>query len=1322
MLCAVDRFWDIVDTRPGTGGSGCSVITTYREAWYENGQFFHGGRTGETEEDFGCEADSCDRNAERTGAGLLSDTRPLLFQPDEDFTPICMSCSEGDLNENFGISPEAWGEEYANVLPGEDTYIPPKPLVMLANQVVDRDVLTMPLGLNDHGQSLGVLAIDPDVASDAPLTVNDVDRHVKFLADLAEVERIVVSATLHQIVTSSLLFIVEELPDGGLSLRSYSIDDVTYDETFQYFTVNPSGFAQTDLIVSRLASDASAGGLPSIRFNGTVQGGPFNAVHARIVDEGVGSISEVIENGVRRVTLDHFTEDSSSASGYSRTRSVSEYRHTSASLDWVLVSRRIVTTRTLLNGREVAIREETMAADKSVLTTHYVYDELFVVAGGLNKSYGKLLSREDSNGNWVTNEYDSQGRIWRVRGPWLSSPSLKHEATWQNCVERTFTYFDANALWIGQNLERTRVLGQVVAETTTSITTEGDFLVHTKEEKDFRLNSSGQVISSPAVTVRYYENLPNNRHRLVKTLAPNGFMSRAVSQKGVVDENLFTTDEDGTWTETVDYRQLAANGTAVAGITQRTVTWRDILGKTVRVVNAVAQQSGAAESVSFLVVDGRLTEYDPQGRPLRERLLTGEIEREWAHARNGSATTVTTSDRSGIRSVEFSDSATGLSISEQVGGALPEGHGLTMPEHVGNGSYQLSGQRTSRFTFAGPPLVANAPADDDPPEGNAPPSPYDPLAMTGQFGTLMEVTVTQGLDDFGSPTYRSQTTILEPSGRPVYQIDNNGLATAYAYSEAGRTETITLPGGATRVTNRHLDGQLLSITGTGVIPQFVTREVNADGTLTETTHIGSSDSPRWKKVTRTMAGRVLFEEAPSPENPNTVAVTRYFHDEAGRLVRVSRPGTADQISVYENGRLVRQGLDVDGNGQLNLVGPDQVTTFHQSYRQVAGVWQEVTTQTVLTQNTSGDLGLVTERWSELGRGQLAQRGQLIARVSTITSTTCGIGDSHRTVTHLTTRPDQTTYTVHEHYVAGKLAARVDTALGTTSWFLYDTLGRLTASSDPARHGGQGPIESSSFDGDRMSAASSESGRLTFYAYHPADHPNAGRVAETWVADDPNSRVFFEYDTQGRETRRSGPGTHPIERTYDAYGQLHQMKTWRSEAADPDITTWLYQPASGVLISKTDASNRSVTYSYEAAGRVKTRTWARNLVTTYSYTPAGALSGIVYSDNTPPVSHLYDRAGRPVQTQDGSGIRVISQVASSGNPTSTELGQAYTTGPLEGWQISQPQDTAGRSAGWRVKLNGAVRASSNWTYVGGSPHLQSVSLGQHQATYQREAGP
>lgn len=1235
-----------------------------------------------------------------------------------------MTCSEGDLNENFGISPEAWGDDYAAVLPGEETYIPPKPLVMLAKQVVDRDILTLPLGLNDHGQSIGVLAIDPDVASNVPLSVDDVDRHVKFLADLTTVERIVVSSSLHQIVTPSLLFSVEELVGGDLSLQSYSIDDVTYDENLQHYFVDPSALAQTALTVSRMENDPSAGGLPSITFTGTVRGVPYHAVHARIAEEGVGSISEVIENGSKRVTVDHFTEDPASASGYSRTRAVSDYRNTSLSAEWVLISRKMVTTRTLLNGREVAIREEAVTADKSVVTTHFVYDELFVVGGSLNKAYGKLLSREDSNGNWVTNDYDSEGRIWRIRRPWLSTPAIKDDATSENCLERTFTYFDATDLWIGQNLERTRVLGTVVAETTTSVTTEGDFLVHTKEEKDFRLNSSGQVISSPAVTVRYYETLPNNRHRLMKTLAPNGFMSRSVSQRGVVDENVFTADEDGTWTQDVDYRQLAANGTAVAGLTQRTVSWRDNLGKTVRVVNAVAQQSGAVDSISFLVVEGRLTEYDPQGRPMRERLLMGEIEREWSHARNGTASTVTTMDRSGLSTVQFSDSNTGVSISEQAGGALAEGHGLIMPEHVGDGSYQLAGQRTSRFTFAGPPLVANPPGDDDPPEGDDPPSPYDPLAITGQFGSLMEITVTQGVDNLGSPEYRSQTTIREPTGRPVYQIDNNGLVTAYAYADAGRTEIITMPGGATRATVLHLDGQLQSVTGTGVVPQFVTRQVNADGTLSETTHIGSSDSPRWKKVTRTMAGRVLFEEAPSPENPNEVAVTRYFHDEAGRLIRVSRPGTADQISVYENRRLVRQGLDLDGNGQLNLVGPDQVTTLQHSYRQVAGVWQEVTTQTMLTENASGELGLVTERWNEVGRGQLARRGQLIAGSSTVTTTNCGVGSAHRTVTHVTTRPDQSTHTIQEHYVAGKLAARVDTALGTTSWFLYDSLGRLTASSDPARHGGQGLLESRSYNGDRLASSSSESGRRTHYAYYPAEHPNAGRVAETWIWEGINksSQVFFEYDSHGRETRRHGPGSYPIEKTYDEYGQLHQMKTWRSEAADPDITTWLYHPATGLLISKTDANNRSVSYTYDAAGRVKTRTWARNLITTYSYTPAGALSGVIYSDDTPPVTHLYDRAGRPVETQDGSGTRVISQTSANGIPNPAELGYAYTAGPLAGWQVSQPQDAAGRVAGWRVKLNGAVRASSNWAYAEGSPHLESVSLGQHRATYQRETAP
>jgi RHS repeat-associated protein len=81
-------------------------------------------------------------------------------------------------------------------------------------------------------------------------------------------------------------------------------------------------------------------------------------------------------------------------------------------------------------------------------------------------------------------------------------------------------------------------------------------------------------------------------------------------------------------------------------------------------------------------------------------------------------------------------------------------------------------------------------------------------------------------------------------------------------------------------------------------------------------------------------------------------------------------------------------------------------------------------------------------------------------------------------------------------------------------------------------------------------------------------------------------------------------------------------------ANGNLTTWTYDP-SGVLLSKRDAADQQVNYTYDVAGRVLTRTWARGVVTTYGYT-AGQLTSVQYTNdptNTPTVSIAYDRLGR-----------------------------------------------------------------------------------------------
>ena len=102
-------------------------------------------------------------------------------------------------------------------------------------------------------------------------------------------------------------------------------------------------------------------------------------------------------------------------------------------------------------------------------------------------------------------------------------------------------------------------------------------------------------------------------------------------------------------------------------------------------------------------------------------------------------------------------------------------------------------------------------------------------------------------------------------------------------------------------------------------------------------------------------------------------------------------------------------------------------------------------------------------------------------------------------------------------------------------------------------------------------------------------------------------------------------------------------TWPTATAGAfDKTTWTYGTTTGLLLAKTDANNASVTYAYDAAGRMTSRTWARGVVTSYGYDAAtGQLLSTTYSDSTPSVSYTYDRRGRMASVVDGVGTRTFT---------------------------------------------------------------------------------
>ncbi len=61
------------------------------------------------------------------------------------------------------------------------------------------------------------------------------------------------------------------------------------------------------------------------------------------------------------------------------------------------------------------------------------------------------------------------------------------------------------------------------------------------------------------------------------------------------------------------------------------------------------------------------------------------------------------------------------------------------------------------------------------------------------------------------------------------------------------------------------------------------------------------------------------------------------------------------------------------------------------------------------------------------------------------------------------------------------------------------------------------------------------------------------------------------------------------------------------------------------------------YDYTPDGKLATRTWARGIVTTYSYDDNGSLTNTVYSDGTPTISIVYNRAGQQIEAHDAAGV-------------------------------------------------------------------------------------
>ena len=170
---------------------------------------------------------------------------------------------------------------------------------------------------------------------------------------------------------------------------------------------------------------------------------------------------------------------------------------------------------------------------------------------------------------------------------------------------------------------------------------------------------------------------------------------------------------------------------------------------------------------------------------------------------------------------------------------------------------------------------------------------------------------------------------------------------------------------------------------------------------------------------------------------------------------------------------------------------------------------------------------------------------------------------------------------------------------------------------------------------------------------------------------------YDYTTRGELFRVWGHNTYPVEYSYDDWGRMKTMKTFRTDSGidwfatawpasppTPDTTTWNYDEATGLLTEKVYADANKTIYTYEAQDRLLTRTWARTvdsaaLVTTYGYDQnTGELLTVDYSDSTPDVTYTYNRLGQQKTVADAVGTRTFAYNAALQPDTETISGSLY----------------------------------------------------------------
>ena len=907
-------------------------------------------------------------------------------------------------------------------------------------------------------------------------------------------------------------------------------------------------------------------------------------------------------------------------------------------------------------------------------------------------SRGKLKYQINPDASWKTYSYDSNGRMILKVESWLDVPyddalDINSLADLAKSTEYSYTPLDSRDYGISQTdkarTETVRILGVVTGRTWRAFLDEADGRYREITERAVSQDSEYGDASNVRSENIYY---PRTNRRQSEVSARR--VQSRLLEEGTLTTFDYAEDEIGNFVVTETHVHADAPEGLASKSTRQIKTY-DPLANLIRDEHLVFNGSTYA-SLYYLIHT-----YDADRNRLESRrfdgLEAGRVTYSAAYT-HGKATSVT--DETGKTILTMYD------VLDRKETEITEGSDLTGVDDI-----------VRRYEYS--------------------------TSATGCGCTAALVTI-QSADSTLSLTEVNENDRVQ---RITKVVDVNGLETTYTYSDGGRTVTASLPNNSERVTKNYLDGQIKSITGNGVIPEYYTYGVNTDGTTWirvdtandahhEKENVTSATNLRYLKTTKDMLGRLISETSPSFLGTGNVS-TEYNYDQYNRLIAQSQTGMANSLYEYNAvGKIIRSGLDMNGNGRLDLASGDRITDNDRTYQIDEGVWYDVSTTKVypVINNSTVKTVSVLKRQLSGFTGNLVHReiNEDIHGNQTIRSTE--IDRATKTVTERTDTPFSST-DAERVTINGLLMSQNSDTVATAKTYTYDDLERLIAVKEP-RHTMSSQIEYYP-DTKQIFTHTDAAGNTIAYTYFVNGKDGAGQIKSTTNAL--GQKTYFAYNKLGEQVRTWGETNYPQKYTYNEYGELTSLTTWRdtdnainfttsawpntASMKNGDTTSWSYDTATGLLRGKRYADGKRTRYIYNADNRLTRRIWARSrdFDTIYSYNKrTGELMAIDYkSADTADITYKYDRLGRQIMVTDATGKRTFKY-----DPNTLQLDyETLDTTFYQGHRLQRRYDNStGRSTGYELQ-NSASSALSAVSYsYEPSGRLSTVSDGSDIFTY------